>query len=819
MDNRDIFNFDFVDRIKQEQILLNFINSSENYLWIDGESGVGKSFFIKKKLLTDVKFQPLYINLSTETEKNNCLNEIIQKLQEFLDTKLLNFIMENYTSVWDLAKKSIFELIKLKTQGLEWFFDILYDSNIVFVSKSEEKSTGLKIIESYIEKGINSRNLCIVIDNFTYCDKKSLTLLSKLFYHYIGISNFKVILVTTSDVLKERIDIQILLTEQLPIRRMKINSLDNVKYFYAILDSIFELDTIAGIIPDIYTLCSGNPERLKSIIRKLYLNDGIYLPKSKYTRAKINSDILKKLLLEGTFELSYADFNENERFIILVLLGFGGSAELNAFQKCVTYIHDHLFRGNLWSPVVINNLLQELIAKNIFESTGEMNQKISFSHDKIFFGMQMLFENDINIPLISHYFYAFLAYNNCSQIQDADYLKIQHAFIAQNSSWREENYQYGYQKYIQKKFFDAVPIFKRIIKANMSLTAEKIIVLGETFYETGDYFNAKSLLKNSAINSEDNSVLCHYYVLLGKIENILMCKEEAIKAYDTALKYVQNRETQIRILNLKHLALLETPTGKEKAKEIFDSIALNLTDTEKNMLSVCYLLRNCNQFYTGTEAREFFELALDISIKQDSLVDEAYVHNNYGLELFRTRHLNDAYEKFKISYHILSDTKFHESSYPLNNMAVCEMFKGNYTQAVEYLTEGNYVNQSIYAGLAIKVHLMTCYRMLRNEEQCRKYMYQLENYLNTQNISDLNIIRKLSINLCISYLEYKENERARECLKKCLPYIAGTISEYRGAILNNQLSDTQTDYSKAMQSNLYYTRLDFEPWVITLSHD
>lgn len=819
MDNRDIFNFDFVDRIKQHQILLNFINSSENYLWIDGESGVGKSFFVKKKLLTNARFQPLYINLSTETEKNNCLNEIIQKLQEYSDAKLLNFIMENYTSIWDVAKKSIFELIKLKMQGLEWFFDILYDSDIVFVSKSDEKSSSLKILESYIKKIVNSRNLCIIIDNFTYCDQKSLILLSQLFYHYIGIANFKVILVTTSDILKERIDIQILLTEQLPIRRMKINSLDNVKYFYAILDSIFELDTITEIIPDIYTLCSGNPERLKSLIRKLYLNDGIYLPKTQYTRAKINSHMLKKLLIEGTFELSYADFNENERFIIFVLLGFGGSVELNVLQKCVTYIHGHLFGENVWSPIVINNLLQGLIEKNIFESTGEINQKISFSHDKIFFGMQMLYEDDINSPLISHYFYAFLADNDCSQIQDTDYLKIQHAFIAQTSSWCEENYQYGYKKYLQKKFSDAVPIFKRIIKANMPLTAEKIIVFGETFYETGDYFNAKSLLKNKAINSEDDSELCHYYILLGKIENILMCKEEAIEAYDTALKYVQNRETQIRILNLKHLALLETPNGKEKAKEIFDSIALSLTNIEKNMLSVCYLLRNCNQFYTGAEAREFFELALDISVKQGSLIDKAYVHNNYGLELFRTRHLSEAYEKFKISYQILSDTKFHEASYPLNNMAVCEMFKGNYTQAVEYLTEGNYVNQSIYAGLAIKVHLMTCYRMLRNEEQCRKYMYQLENYLNTQNISDLNIIRKLSINLCISYLEYKENECALECLKKSLPYIGGTISEYRGAILNNQLSDIKIDYSKAMQSNLYYTRLDFEPWVITLSHD
>lgn len=820
MDNRDIFNFDFVDRIKQQQTLLNFINSSENYLWIDGESGVGKSFFIKKKLLTDARFQPLYINLSTEPEKNNCLNEIIQKLQEFSDAKLLNFIMENYTSVWDVAKKSIFELIKLKTQGLDWFFDILYDSNVVFVSESEEKSTSLKIVESYIKKTINSRKLYIVIDNFTYCDKKSFTLLSQLFYHYIGTSNFKVILVTTSDVLKERTDIQILLTEQLPIRRMKINSLDNVKYFYTILDSVFELDTIVDIIPDIFALCSGNPERLKSLIRKLYINDGIYLPKSAYTRAKIDSGMLKKFLLEGTIELSYADFNENERFIILVLLGFGGSAELNVLQKCAIYIHDHLFGGNLWSPIVINNLLQGLIAKNIFESTGEINQRISFSHDKIFFGMQMLCEDDITRPLISHYFYDFLAENTCTQIQDADYLKTQHAFIAQTSFWREENYQYGYQKYLQKKFFDAVPIFKRIIKANMPLTTEKIIVLGETFYETGDYLNAKSVLKNNAIDSKDDSALCHYYILLGKVENILMCKKEAIEAYDTALKYVQDRETQILILNLKHLALLETPTGKEMAKGIFDSIALNLTDTERNMLSVCYLLRNCNQFYTGTEARKFFELALDISMKQGSLVDEAYVYNNYGLELFRTCHLNDAYEKFKISYQILSDTKFHEASYPLNNMAVCEMFKGNYAQAVEYLTEGKYINQSIYAGLAIKVHLMTCYRMLRNEEQCRKYMYQLENYLNTQDISDLNIIRKLSINLCISHLKYKENTCARECLEKCIPYITDTISEYRGAVLNNQLrSDTKIDYSKAMQSNIYYTRLDFEPWVITLSHD
>lgn len=351
------------------------------------------------------------------------------------------------------------------------------------------------------------------------------------------------------------------------------------------------------------------------------------------------------------------------------------------------------------------------------------------------------------------------------------------------------------------------------------MSIKQRIVIAETFYETGDYQNAKSLLINMQLNTSDSGNVCYYYLLLGKVENILLNKVDAINAYNNALEYVRDRETEILILHLKHLALLETPSGKDNAKQIFDNIALNLTDLEKNMLSVCYLLRNCNQFYTGEQAKDFFDLALDISIKHGSLIDEAYVHNNLGLELFRTYRTKEAYDKFKKSYLILSDTKFHETSYPLNNMAVCEMFKENYAQAIEYLIEGKYINQSIYAGLAIKVHLMTCYRILSKETQCRKYMSQLKKYMEDHNITDLNIIRKLSINLCISHLYYGEIIQAKECLEKCLKYIPGTISEYRGCVLNNKLSEKNMDHSEALQSNPYYTRLDFEPWIITLSHD
>ncbi len=117
------------------------------------------------------------------------------------------------------------------------------------------------------------------------------------------------------------------------------------------------------------------------------------------------------------------------------------------------------------------------------------------------------------------------------------------------------------------------------------------------------------------------------------------------------------------------------------------------------MLPTCYLLRNCNQFYTGDKAEEFFLLTLNIAREHKLSTDEAYVLNNWGLELFRTGKREDAYKNFKISYDILIDQKFHKASYPLNNMAICEMFKGNFNQAIEFLSEAYYVNQSNYNNL------------------------------------------------------------------------------------------------------------------------
>ena len=147
------------------------------------------------------------------------------------------------------------------------------------------------------------------------------------------------------------------------------------------------------------------------------------------------------------------------------------------------------------------------------------------------------------------------------------------------------------------------------------------------------------------------------------------------------------------------------------------------------------------------------------------------------------------------------------------------MFKGEYSEALSYLLDAKYLNQSIYAGLAINVHMMICYRKLGKEQSCRKIMTKLSDYLKCQIIHDYNIIRKLAINLCITHHFYNEIYEAKEYLRMAYPYIRNTISEYRGKKLYNELFGTNNSCENALQSNPYYTRLDFEPWVITLSHD
>ena len=65
MHNVDLLNFKFVDREREKRILKNFMNdNTPEFLWILGNSGVGKSFFLQNTLFNEGKGSKIYININ-----------------------------------------------------------------------------------------------------------------------------------------------------------------------------------------------------------------------------------------------------------------------------------------------------------------------------------------------------------------------------------------------------------------------------------------------------------------------------------------------------------------------------------------------------------------------------------------------------------------------------------------------------------------------------------------------------------------------------------------------------------------------------------
>ncbi len=826
MDNRDIFDFDFVDRTKEQIILNRFLNNqyNDNFLWIDGDSGIGKTFLIKNAILTNKEINSIYVNLPVESDNEKCIARILKEIQKYNKYEnISDFIKNNYSSVLDISKGVVSDFIKDKYPTIDTIFSTLLDGSKMFIDNEKKNINSIKLLEQYVNYLIKKEKIVLIIDNFTYCDETSLQILQQLLYKYIQNDRMKCIFITTQDVLKDKESIQIFLMEKIPIKHLHMSPLGEAKYFFSILESIFEIDNkITEQVNILFDLCGGNPEDLKAFLRKLFLSDAINISEDHNSRAKINAQIMRKQLINKSIELETNDFSEDEQFILLILLGFRGEVEIKLLQDAIIFIHNKLFKLSIWTAASINIILSRLEYMNLIEITKNDLYKIKISHDKVYFSLLTILNSNINGPLISNYFFKFLQEISSTGKEydiDLNYLLAFHSYNSKNNNWEEINYRYAETLYNDHNYYEASKVFARIISEIPLFSHSQKLLIAKCFYEVGEYNTAKSILDCIDITSERIDFLFDYHYLMGKIENILLNKHDAILNFDKAYTYAQDRNSQILMLHLKHLSLLETPAGKEEARQIFNSIALNLTPSEEHLLSVCFLLRNCNQFYTGATALAFFNKAIKIAEENHSPIDKAYVLNNLGLEYFRTGDYDIANKKFENSYNILYNNKIHECSYPLNNIAVYKMFQGNYSEALTYLLDAQYLNQSIYASLAIKVHMMVCYRKLGKEKNCRRLMTQLSDYLKNQKIGDFNIIRKLAINLCISHKEYKELSDAAYYIEIALPYVRGTISEYRGISLQNQLLNRNDSIVNALKSNAYYTRLDFEPWIITLSHD
>lgn len=96
METSELFNFQFVDRNKEQKILNNFFqNITEQTLWIKGDSGLGKTTFFNYVYENWTNYCLCYINIKSDSTVLDILQSFILELEKYSDTDFLSMIKKN----------------------------------------------------------------------------------------------------------------------------------------------------------------------------------------------------------------------------------------------------------------------------------------------------------------------------------------------------------------------------------------------------------------------------------------------------------------------------------------------------------------------------------------------------------------------------------------------------------------------------------------------------------------------------------------------------------------------------------------------------
>lgn len=384
--------------------------------------------------------------------------------------------------------------------------------------------------------------------------------------------------------------------------------------------------------------------------------------------------------------------------------------------------------------------------------------------------------------------------------------------------WIDLNFNLGKQKYDLSLFYDASNIFERLSSKLHLLNEDQKITIAKCFYDAGKYNESILILKSVNIeNVQDKYAL---YFLWGKALFVKLDALEAIKKLNLAVNYVvPYAQEYYNILAMKLVALAESPSGNNNVKELFELQIKPIVENVSYTKFLGNILRNCWAYCTGSEAIYYLNIALTISKRNRNDIEIAYTYNNLGLEYARAWELEKAVKSYNEAISLLENTKRHETSYPLNNIAACEMLRKNYQAALDYLFDAMLWNKAPFMDKVIKTHMLVCNYYLNNEAQCQTYAAELNEYLFHNDIQNENIICKISLNLCIYYINIGDRENAKKCILRTYNYIKDSKYEYRGTILYNELMNTCKPLDNIQYNSLFYQEMTFEPWITAFSHE
>lgn len=831
MNNVDLFSFTFVDREKQTQRVKDILGKKnfKNVIWIYGNHGVGKSYFVKHATSEVSDNMMVHIELKADNKTTNCLGLLLDKIGNVTHNSFMSFFQKNYKVISKLMLGAVCTAIQNITKiDLNALLGAVLDGNNLFINQNNQQQNNLKLIISYLDTILTQQNLLIIIDDLSFCDMRSFDLLINILQYYSASKNQHICFVLCTSHENSYNNIEYELQEKIVLEPIEIKPFENYKYFNDILIRKFNLATTTPhTIEQIFQFCEGYPQRLKDFVHVLYGEGGIIFSEL-CDRAVWKDEIVESIILENHDDFRIKEMTYVDQFILYIVIEFQKNLPLEIIIDLVEYIktQNQIFFIDCSKQEIISAVM-ELKNKGILDLCRDRNRYlVKMDHDLKYYRLKKQLSNDPMLPRINGIFFEYIIENknrffdSLFTPDDIAELLAWHSYYGRTTNWIKYNLDFGIIQYESGDFKNASETFQRLENYFEVLETNQKLIIGDCFFRAGEYRLAKTLLERFTPTKKQQSY--PYYLLLTRVYNLLFEKEKVIDVIDhKLLPTCENDEIRLHVLNLKQRILSTMKDKRDEAKQIFDALKKDTPLYVQDKSIYGKFLLGSIEFYRGDIANKDLSRAEEIAKATDNQYLLAIFYVNNGFHEFWQGNIACAKENFQIAQDRLSSIRIHEISYPLNNLGVCYLMEGKVDDAINCFQMGLIWNKSKYVEITLKTWLMVCYALTENDN-CFVRIEELKGFLNDSNITDISIHIKVNSLIGFAYKCFGDMEQYDEYRKKALHAIKAHSKENLPYIwLENYDKDIEnyiTAHVNKQQYPFFYEKR-FEPWLVTLIHD
>lgn len=239
MKTTELFNFPFVDRTYERDIINNFFNNkSETTLWIKGASGFGKTTFFNYMYDNWDQYSLCYVNIKIDDTSKDVITNFIFQLQKYSNVDFISQFKKNYKKIYNTMSDNIKNITEQVFPKISNIVSVLLDAGNIVIKNNDKNENNIDIITSFIKEILKNKKLCICIDNFSRCDLRTASFFIQTFKTFLNDENFRSCIITTTEEITEELKEEIY--HSLSYSEIRIAEFNDYSYFGQILNSIFD---------------------------------------------------------------------------------------------------------------------------------------------------------------------------------------------------------------------------------------------------------------------------------------------------------------------------------------------------------------------------------------------------------------------------------------------------------------------------------------------------------------------------------------------------------------------------------------------------